>query len=299
MANPQLEDGFFRIANEIAEAMGHLILNSEESRCLWVLFRLTYGYNKKSDYIGLSQFAEDTGVARSHISRALASLKVRNIITITPGHRNQYAFQKDYTKWINRATREEVTQMGNKIKEEKVTQSGNNLLPNRVKDVTQSGNKLVTQSGTLQIQRKDITPKTTKDSLTNSHELVPQKKPKTTKQKTPPDPRVTEVFRAICEAYGETPAYAAKQCKDILAMLKRNKDPSDIYACWLAMYKERNVWIELSWVARDITDFQRRGNKLPERRNSNAKAKRDNGPDIGESAETYFKRTEDFLAGKI
>jgi phage replication O-like protein O len=53
MANPQVENGFFRIANELAMAMSRVRLTGHENQVLWVIFRKTYGFNKKTDRISI------------------------------------------------------------------------------------------------------------------------------------------------------------------------------------------------------------------------------------------------------
>ena len=47
MANPQLEDGYTKIANEILEALAGINLSPYEGRALFFLIRKTYGWKKK------------------------------------------------------------------------------------------------------------------------------------------------------------------------------------------------------------------------------------------------------------
>jgi phage replication O-like protein O len=117
MANPQLENGHIRIANEIVEeALCKTNLSAYESRILWFILRKTYGWNKKSDRISYTQF-EETGITRRHIARTLCQLKNRNIITVSGnGQRLKYSFQKDYTKWdgnIKGRAHSTITNRGN------------------------------------------------------------------------------------------------------------------------------------------------------------------------------------------
>lgn len=103
MANPQAEDGHIDIANDIAEALMKINLSAYESRVLWFLFRKTYGWKKKTDWIALSQFSGCIGLDRRLIHRALKSLSDRKMIVIErdDGIRVRYGFQKDYDKWIS------------------------------------------------------------------------------------------------------------------------------------------------------------------------------------------------------
>jgi phage replication O-like protein O len=101
MANPQLEDGFLRIANEIVAALWKVNLSAYESRVLWFIFSKTYGFKKTMDWIALSQFAKSLGLDRRLIHRALKSLSSKKMIVIGRDDKNRptYGFQKDYAKW--------------------------------------------------------------------------------------------------------------------------------------------------------------------------------------------------------
>ena len=94
---PQLEDGFTRIANEILEALSRTNLTSYQTRILWFIFRKTYGYHKKEDWISVQQIVEGTGIRQSHVSRTKKELTQRGIIYTPNGIK--IAFQKDSTRW--------------------------------------------------------------------------------------------------------------------------------------------------------------------------------------------------------
>ncbi|MBA7536960.1 hypothetical protein ES705_29226 [subsurface metagenome] len=96
IANPQKEDGHVDIANEIVEALAKIYLSSRESQILWAIFRKTYGWHKKIDWITGSQLVKMTGISKSHISETLKRLVQRNLV-IKNG--NKLGFQKDYELW--------------------------------------------------------------------------------------------------------------------------------------------------------------------------------------------------------
>ena len=130
MANPQSENGHADIANEILEALCKINLSSYQSRVLNAIFRKTYGWNKKSDWISNSQLVELTELKKQHVSRALSELKKRNMI-IREGFNT--SFQKDYDQW------QELPRKVTKLpKEVTVTNTGNS--------VTNTGNA-VTSTG--------------------------------------------------------------------------------------------------------------------------------------------------------
>jgi phage replication O-like protein O len=104
LENPQLEDGHFKIAIGIAEALARTQMSGHESRVLWFLFRKTYGWNKKRDFISLSQWMEGTGLTKSHVVDTLNRLVKRKVIFKTvPENRNaraqEYGFNKHYGEW--------------------------------------------------------------------------------------------------------------------------------------------------------------------------------------------------------
>ena len=77
---PQLEDGHTRIANELLEALLLARLTSRQWVIVMALVRKTYGYNKKTDDIGLVQLSDLTGLAKPHVSVAVRELEERRII---------------------------------------------------------------------------------------------------------------------------------------------------------------------------------------------------------------------------
>jgi len=100
MASPQKENGFTSIANELAEAFQRLHLSGNQWRLLWVILRLTYGWNKKTDYISLTTFEKCTGLNRWNLKQNLDDLFHREIIIRdNSGYIIKYGLQKDYTKW--------------------------------------------------------------------------------------------------------------------------------------------------------------------------------------------------------
>src|SRR5271157_4386682 len=153
MAHPQLENGKTEIANELAEALARYNLSAYESRLLWVIFRKTYGWHKKTDRISYSQFEADTGIDRRHIGRAILSLRERNVINCTgEGYSLEYGIQKDYEKWD--LTPKEATIID--------TKQGNDLTP---KEAIDNKKDLTPIQGDLTPIQGDLTPKEATKSL--------------------------------------------------------------------------------------------------------------------------------------
>ena len=148
--NPQKENGYTAIANELVEAFSKIRISGQAMQVLWVIFRKTYGWNKKEDKISLSQFQGMTNLSKVTICKSINHLIKLNIIT-KKGNANfpfihigkdialTYCIQKDYSKWLSLP--------------KKVT------LPKKVKNITNKGNT------SLPILDTTI-PSTTKDTIT-------------------------------------------------------------------------------------------------------------------------------------
>jgi phage replication O-like protein O len=102
--DPQLEDGYLRVTNSIAEALARTQMSGYESRILWFLLRKTYGWSKKSDLISLAQFVDGTGIDKTHVANTLKRLAERNIVIKTfteigNARLCRYEFNKHYGEW--------------------------------------------------------------------------------------------------------------------------------------------------------------------------------------------------------
>ena len=104
IVNPQKENGYTPIANEIMEALIRSGLNGTENAVVLHLLRQTYGWRKLEDEISISQFCKAIPVTRRAISHALQSLKLVKIITLVKKgsckkYSNLWRFNKNYTEW--------------------------------------------------------------------------------------------------------------------------------------------------------------------------------------------------------
>lgn len=103
MASPQLEKGYLKIANELAEALAKNQFTGHENRVIWAVMRKTYGYNKKRDRISYGQLSEATGLARKRVFEAVSSLRRKNVLH---AHKTRdrspltYMINKDYESWL-------------------------------------------------------------------------------------------------------------------------------------------------------------------------------------------------------
>ena len=150
MANPQWENNFTKIANEIMDSLAKIRIPGQARQILDFIIRKTYGWNKKTDMISLSQFVKGTGLSKVAVCKGINKLLQMQII-VKKGSATSlftqkgndiaitYGFQKNFDKWLPLP--------------KKVT------LPKKVKHVTQKGNET--------LPKKDTTKDTiTKDTIT-------------------------------------------------------------------------------------------------------------------------------------
>lgn len=106
MANPQKENGYTAIANDILEAFIRYKFPQNASvpqRLFLLVIRKTYGYQKKMDIISLSQF--EKGINENNRSNIVHWLKflvsakilIRNEISPT---QIEYGINKNYEEWL-------------------------------------------------------------------------------------------------------------------------------------------------------------------------------------------------------
>lgn len=148
---PQCEDGYTKLANELLDALCAVRIPGEPMQVFLTILRKTYGFGKKTDRIALSQFTESTGIAKTHVSRAVDKLVSMNMIVTKKGNANNitYEINKHYSTW--QALPKKVTLPKKVIK---VTKEGN--------DVTKEGNKSYPKR-VLQKKERNLSKETTKE----------------------------------------------------------------------------------------------------------------------------------------
>lgn len=103
MASPQKENGAVQIANELLEKIIEFDYPSASPlKILMFIIRKTYGFNKKSDYISLTQIQLKTGLSIPTIVHWLDWL-VKSLLVLK-GESSQkgtvLAINKDYDQWV-------------------------------------------------------------------------------------------------------------------------------------------------------------------------------------------------------
>lgn len=91
-----LDDGYTRTANALMEAVMLSGLTQHQLLIVIAVWRKTYGYNKKMDWIGNEQFAALTGMAPTKCSTAKNELVRMGVLTQTG---RQVGMNKNISEW--------------------------------------------------------------------------------------------------------------------------------------------------------------------------------------------------------
>ncbi|RKQ32308.1 replication protein [Oceanobacillus halophilus] len=106
MANVQLENGYTMIANEILEEISKIKLSPTQYRLLFIIWRYTYGFNRRWHNMSLSFLSKATGCDSRQIQRELKRLEDRRVILqkIKSGSYRKITFNKNHDEWIGKTT---------------------------------------------------------------------------------------------------------------------------------------------------------------------------------------------------
>jgi phage replication O-like protein O len=112
MASPQRENGYTGIANEILDKLAAIQLNGTQFRIIMVVFRYTYGFQRKEHELSETFISKATGIHKQQIKRELKTLIDKNIIKIereaTFEKPRLISFNKNYEDWLDKLISLEV-----------------------------------------------------------------------------------------------------------------------------------------------------------------------------------------------
>jgi phage replication O-like protein O len=103
MASPQLENGYLRLSNELAEALTKCRLNGSQFRIILLIIRETYGRNRgqKTKEISLRSIAMKTGLHLRTVRRELTELRRLHILESQESPSSlAWGIQKNYELWF-------------------------------------------------------------------------------------------------------------------------------------------------------------------------------------------------------
>lgn len=98
----QVDEGSYtRIHNMILELLSSTHLSALEFKIVLFIIRKTYGFQKKTDRISISQFSDNCKCSRPAVVEALQNLVRLNVITKKEtSYCNEYGFNKYYEQWL-------------------------------------------------------------------------------------------------------------------------------------------------------------------------------------------------------
>jgi phage replication O-like protein O len=104
VANPQAENGHLKIAHEIVEQLYASPLSGSELRVVLFVLRKTWGWQKKEDYLSISQVEKATKLNRTTVVETLNKLVAKRLLGVAKGQLgisiNAYQFNKNYDEWV-------------------------------------------------------------------------------------------------------------------------------------------------------------------------------------------------------
>lgn len=152
MANPQKENGYTAIANELFERVIQLPIPASELRTLLFVLRKTYGFQKKQDRISLTQFEEGTGLSRPTVVTALKNLRARKILVTAclP----LISLNKDWESWVVTACL--LVKRNNNFGNSVLTEIGNSVLTHKRKKKTKENMKSYNEENPYEERAIDI-----------------------------------------------------------------------------------------------------------------------------------------------
>lgn len=99
----QLEDGYTRIADQILEEISKQKLNGTQFRILMVVWRYTYGFNRKDHEMSLSFFEKATELGKTQLDREIKNLIESKVLVVTKESTytasRKLQFNKNIAEW--------------------------------------------------------------------------------------------------------------------------------------------------------------------------------------------------------
>lgn len=141
--NPQLEDGYTRIAHELLEIMAKTKLSPTQYRIIFAVWRYTYGFGRKSHHLSLSFLAQATGCDRRSLQREVKRLLDWKILIEYSSKRQarKIGFNKRFNQWTVGETTNGKTTATEALSGDKTTNG------NSVNGSSATGGKTTTSSG--------------------------------------------------------------------------------------------------------------------------------------------------------
>ena len=105
MANPQKENGYTSIANELLEQIYRRRFSASQLKILLLVIRFTYGFNRRTATLSNTFIASGTGMHEITVSKEVGTLLRDNVLKLykKPSFHNSriIGINKDYEGWRN------------------------------------------------------------------------------------------------------------------------------------------------------------------------------------------------------
>ena len=158
--NPQREDGNLQINNNVIEALLRGDFTASEYKIILFIIRKTYGYNKLSDPISISQFKQAVDLSDRMIRLTTKNLRERRIIYYEPSKErvrqgsaiNEYLFNKHFDAWLPRRVKR-VSGLKSNIEKHVIECHERVKHSSATKDSSTKDNSTKEKNTTSQIQR--------------------------------------------------------------------------------------------------------------------------------------------------
>jgi phage replication O-like protein O len=98
MSSPQLENGYIRIANEIWDEVIRRDFTKRQKDIIFLVWRLSYGCQKRAAYIPKLVYFELAGIRRNHIKEELLNLEKWNVLK-WDREAKMFEVNKDLDQW--------------------------------------------------------------------------------------------------------------------------------------------------------------------------------------------------------
>ena len=229
MAELQIKSGFTRIPNELLESLCALGVSGNEMRIMLWIIRKTYGFNRTSAELPLSEIAKAVGMRINHVSESLKKLEEMGLIN----RRNSQGVQPQV------------------ISVEADTGSQKQEFPKTV-TVPENGNTEVPENGNPDVpeNRNANVPENGNDTYKEIKERYKEKRRKTVPRGEYGNVRLTdEEFTKLSDDYGESVA------KDYINRVDRwVQSTGRSYSDYDATIR---LWLQRDGVEKDTFDVEK------------------------------------------
>ncbi|MBI2601404.1 replication protein [Candidatus Daviesbacteria bacterium] len=129
-----MNEGFIRIPNELMEVLMSEVINDSEKRILLFIARKTYGYNKKSDQISLTQFENKLNLSRQTVNVTTQRMRLVKLLRLVKKGKSRLACNE----WLIDLSdyQDKLVQLGRLVKydSDKLVKVGRHTIDSITKD---------------------------------------------------------------------------------------------------------------------------------------------------------------------